>query len=78
MVWRTFPFSKIIADIKPKYIIRWTILSKQGILLKNEDSKLLEPERLRYAIIRATVIERIFFLIIKWADLLLTKMVFYF
>lgn len=53
-----FRFSKIITDIKVRYIIKCTILSA----LENVTSLKLSPgARLKYAITKATVIDNIFF-----------------
>jgi hypothetical protein len=64
VVFRVFRFSKIITDIKPKYIRKWAILSKCGILLKKDGSSFSVPDRLRYIIKIATLKEKKFFLII--------------
>ena len=72
-----FLFSKIITDIRTKYIPKCTILSKNGIFINENFSNLSEPARLRYNINRATIIDNIFFFtIIIFGANLIKRVVF--
>lgn len=58
---RACRFSKIIADIRPKYILKCIILSRFGIFIKETLLKVSELAKLRYIIIKAKIIDNIFF-----------------
>jgi len=50
-----------MTDIRTKYITKWTILSMKGIFKNETFSNESKFMRLRYIIIKATIIENIFF-----------------